>query len=96
MMNSYFKEKKLIPSNNLIDIKFEDLESDTIGQLERIYNKLNLQGFDKNKNRFEIYLEQIKSYKKNKFQMDDRILNLIEKNWRFTIDKWNYKIPELI
>jgi len=96
MMKSYFKEKKLIPSYNLIDIKFEDLESNTIGQLERIYNKLNLHGFDKNKNRFDIYLEQIKSYKKNKFQMDDRILNLIEKNWRFTIDKWNYKIPELI
>lgn len=96
MMKSYFKEKRLIPSNNLIDVKFENLEDDTIGQLERIYTKLNLQGFDKNKNRFEFYLEQIKSYKKNKFQMDNRILNLIEKNWRFTIDKWNYKIPELI
>ncbi|MHA2430527.1 MAG: sulfotransferase family protein, partial [Promethearchaeota archaeon] len=62
MMISYFKEKKLIPGNNLIDIKFEDLESDTIRQLKRIYNKLNLQGFNKSKKRFVNYLEQIKSY----------------------------------
>ncbi|MFX1326031.1 MAG: sulfotransferase, partial [Promethearchaeota archaeon] len=94
MMNNYFKEKKLIPIGNLVEVKFEDLEKDEIGQLKRIYKELNLPGFENNKNFFENYLNEIKSYKKNKFELSEEIINKVEKNWGFAIKKWNYKIPD--
>lgn len=96
MMNCYFNEKKLIPKNNLVEIKFEELELNPIGQLKKIYNTLNLSGFENNKLKFVRYLEGLKEYKKNIFQLTHRIIDTVEKHWSFTINKWNYKIPNLI
>ncbi len=94
MMECYFTEKKLIPKGNLVEIKFEDLEKDAIGQLKRIYDILNLPGIDNSRSSIEDYLEQQKNYKKNKFQLSKGIIDKIEKQWGFTIKKWGYKIPE--
>jgi hypothetical protein len=94
MMKNYFKEKKLIPSGNLVEVKFEELENDTIGQLKKIYDGLNLPGFEKNKSLFENYLTEIKNYRKNKFELSEEIIKKVEKNWGFTIRNWDYKIPD--
>ncbi|MHA2400058.1 MAG: sulfotransferase family protein [Promethearchaeota archaeon] len=94
MMECYLTEKKLIPKGNLVEIKFEDLEKDAIGQLKRIYDILNLPGFDTSRSSIEDYLEHEKNYKKNKFQLSKGIIDKIEKQWGFTIKKWGYKIPE--
>ncbi|NVM37933.1 MAG: sulfotransferase [Candidatus Lokiarchaeota archaeon] len=93
MMKCYFNEKKLISKNNLVEIKFEELELNPIGQLKKIYNTFNLSGLEKNKLKFENYLEELKEYKKNRFQLSKMVLNLVKKHWSFTIDKWNYNIP---
>jgi hypothetical protein len=93
MMKCYLIEKRLIPEGNLVELKFEDLEADTIGQLERIYTLLKLPGFKSNVDRFEDYLNQLKNYSKNKFHLSKRNKFLIEQHWGFTIDKWKYKIP---
>ncbi len=96
MMKSYFNEKKLIPNGNLVEIKFEDLELDPINQLKIIYTTLNLPGFEKNKDKFTKYLEKLKNYKKNKFQLTNRVIEMIRRHWVFTINKWNYEVPNLI
>ena len=94
MMKTYFNEYKLIPKGNLVEIKFEDLEVDPIGQLKKIYLELNLSGFEENRIRFQNYLDQIKTYSKNKFQLDNKTIKKIQKNWDFTINKWGYKVPD--
>jgi len=94
LMKSYFNEKDIIPTGNLVEIKFEDLETDAIGQLKKIYDTLNLPEFDRNKSEFEKYLDQQSDYKKNRFQFSKGVIDKIEKNWGFTIKKWGYKIPE--
>lgn len=94
LMKTYFNEYKLIPKGNLVEIKFENLETDAIGQLKKIYSELNLSGFEKNKNRFQNYLDQIETYSKNKFQLDNNTIKKVEQNWDFTIKKWEYGIPD--
>ena len=93
MMKCYFNEKKLIPKENLVEVKFEELEQDPINQLNKIYSTFNLSGFEINKERFSRYLEGLKNYKKNIFQLKDRDLDIVRKYWSFTINKWNYKVP---
>ena len=95
MMKCYFNEKKLIPEGNLVEVKFEDLEVDAIVQLKMIYDTLNLPGFNRNESKFQTYLNQQKNYTKNKFSLTKRTKKMVEKNWGFAINKWNYKIPEL-
>ena len=96
MMTNYFKEKHLIPAKNLVEIKFEDLEVQPIDQLKKIYTDLDLNGFENAKTRFEKYLKTIKNYKKNIYKFTRQIIERVKRYWSFTINKWDYDIPENI
>jgi len=95
MMLSYFNESRLIPSDNLVEVRFEDLENHTIKELDRVYDSLDLTGFEKTRSIINNYLGSLTHYKKNKLNLNERIIEKIETNWKFTIDKWNYEIPKL-
>jgi len=94
MMTDYFKDKDLIPEDNLVEVKFEDLEENPIEELIKIYNKLEIENYDIAKPKFENYLDSIKGYKKNSYQFSPIKISEIEKNWNFTINKWKYQVPK--
>ena len=93
IMEKYFREKKLIPKENLIEVKFEDLEEDPIGILGLIYEHLGLKGFNNARNKFEKYLLLLKNYKKNIYEFTRDTLYTIKEYWKFTIKHWKYKFP---
>ncbi len=93
LMTSYFKEKQLIPHGNLIEIKFEDFEMNTMNELNRIYSELDISGFERAKNKIASYLSSLSNYKKNTYNLTHDIINSINRKWDFTIKKWDYNIP---
>lgn len=94
MMRSYFNEKNLIPSENLVEVKFENLEHNPIQHLESIFTKLKLKNFESIKSKIRSYIESIKNYKKNKYKLNNAIIDKIYEKWAFAIDKWGYEVPE--
>ena len=93
MMICYFKEKRLIPDGNLIELKFENFENDTINQLNRIYSGLDINGFERGKLKFSSYINSLKNYKKNTYSISQNAIDKIKQHWSFTIKKWHYDIP---
>lgn len=96
LMTDYFQQKDLIPQDNLIEIGFEDLESNPMDCLERIYRKLSIGGYKIAKPEFHKYMEGMFSYQKNRHSIDQDSLNILNKEWGFAMDKLNYPIPENI
>jgi len=97
MMETYFEEKSLIPEQNLIEIKFKDLESDPVKIIERIYDSLQIKGFEKNKESFKAYIDSRKDYQKNVYNLEEKEIQKIRNSWSDIIDKLGYDVPtELI
>lgn len=94
LMQDYFDTKKAIPKESLVEIKFEDFEKTPLKDLENIYKKLHLKDFDKAKTHFEKYLDSQKSYKKNIYKITKGELDKVKEKWGFTMNLWNYDIPE--
>ncbi len=92
-MQKFLQEKHLIPKSNLVEVKYEDLEAEPLTELARIYEELNLAGFDSAKERFTRYLNDKKAYKKNKHILSDKTVDKISQEWSFTIDLWDYDLP---
>jgi len=95
VMKCYFREKELIPKGNLIDIQYERLEKDPLYEIENIYSNLNLSGFSNAQSSFRRYLQSIKNFKKNIYELTEEIIKKVEMHWNFTIKKWKYNIPVL-
>lgn len=96
LMKNYFTQKKLIPSANLIEIRFEDFEKHPIEELENIYLSFGLSGFNQIKNQFIKYFESLKEYKKNQFSLTPTLADEIYRHWHYTINLWNYNYDSLL
>lgn len=92
LYEKYERDKHLIPAGNLIEVKFEDFEASPLEKTREIYQKLNLTGFDAARGDIEAYLGTKKGYKKNKYSYDPRTIELVEKNWKFALDQWGYRL----
>jgi len=90
MYERYHTEKSAIPGPNLVEIKFEDLEEDPLGQMRHIYDRLCLPGFDLFAPRVSRYLEGLKGYKKNAFEITPEMKRKIRERWSITFDIYGY------
>jgi len=96
LMNDYFEQRKLIPKNNLIEISFDDLEANAIEEVKRIYQDLGLDGYEQALPIVKQYVTRMKSYKKNTHTIAKSQLNILKKEWRFSMKAWDYAIPDNI
>jgi hypothetical protein len=93
LMNSYFEQREQIQKDKLVEIKYEDLISNPIEQVKKIYSTLKLPGFEDALPKMKKYLEKQSGYKTNVYTIDDKIVHHVYKNWKFTIDHWRYTPP---
>ena len=90
LYRKYEQDKHLIPSGNLIEVKFEDFEADALGMTEHIYKTLSIPGFEAAKADITAYLEKKKGYKKNAYKYESRTIELVERHWEFALQDWGY------
>jgi LPS sulfotransferase NodH len=93
LMKSYFEQKNLIPKRNLVEIRYEDLVKNPVGQVQEIYSKLRIPITTKTTPAMKQYLERKKNYKTNMYTINQEIISHVKKEWNFTIDRWNYNPP---
>jgi len=63
--------------------------------LERIYNDLQLGGFDQATPRFHAYLNDVKSFRKNIFRGDSKTLHKVGETLGPWIGRWGYQAPQI-
>jgi omega-hydroxy-beta-dihydromenaquinone-9 sulfotransferase len=90
MMQQFFVDRPLIPPGQLIEVSFEALERDPLNVLQRIYEELDLPGFDDAAHGFESYVASQRSYQKNQFELSAQNRERIDSRWAFAFDKLGY------
>lgn len=96
MMNHYLEDHKLIPDGNLVEISYKELEQNPLEILNKIYTTLDIKGYDEAKPEFSSYIQQMKSYEKNRHTIQRETLDRVMKEWGFAMEKWEYGVPEHI
>jgi len=93
-MQSYFEQKENIPTERLVEIKYEDLVADPIKQVTQIYAQLKLPGLEPALPEMKKYLEKQSNYKTNTYTIDTKIIERVKQHWGFTLDRWGYLPPK--
>jgi hypothetical protein len=89
-MTRLLADKELIPVGNWVDVRFEDLEQGPMDELKRIYETLQLPGFDEAAPAFRKYLQSVADYRKNAYDIDADMLDAVNQRWGFAFDAWAY------
>ena len=74
------------------EVRYEDLVANTAGELERVYEQLDLGDFDTLQFRLNAYLESRKQFKPNRYDMAPRLETEISQRWRPVIERYGYPI----
>ncbi len=93
MMNAVAADTGDLPSNQFVELRFEDFEADPIGHIEGIYRQLELDGFDDVQAQFVAYLDSRKQYQKNRYQFLSEDIEKVGDRWHSFITQWGYKPP---
>lgn len=88
----YEEEKHLIPAGNLMEVKFEDIEADSLGMTETIYRSLGIPGFEEARGNIEKYIGKKKGYKKNNYKYNDHTIRTVEEHWGMAVKDWGYDL----
>jgi hypothetical protein len=94
LMQKYLADKARIPAGSLVEVRFEDLEAAPLAQLQRVYERLDLPGFARAEPAFRAYLTSVAGYRKNQYELDDRVIARVNEHWRFGFDEWGYALLE--
>jgi omega-hydroxy-beta-dihydromenaquinone-9 sulfotransferase len=90
MMQQYFRDRPSIPSGQIVEVSFADLERDPLKVLEHIYQELDLPSFNDALPVFASYINSQRTYQKNKFQLSIQERQLIDSRWAFAFQKLGY------
>jgi LPS sulfotransferase NodH len=93
MYDAFFEERGLIPEGQYCELGFEELEADKVGQVARIYQALNLAGFEQHRPALQKYVDSIANYEKNVHpEMDEHLRRRIGEAWKRSFDEWGYAL----
>jgi len=90
MMKTLIADLSQLPEEKFIEIKYEDLEEKPLIELNKVYHRLGLAGFEEAEPFFEKYLDGIRGYTKNQYNQNPDELSLIRSHWQPIIDHYNY------
>ncbi len=90
MMQRYLQERDLIPEGHLVEVRFEDLERNPMGELQRIYASLDLPDYEEVEPAFQAYVDAQKSYQKNRLQLSAEAQKKVEQRWMFSFEQFDY------
>lgn len=88
--SQYENDKSLINPANLVEVRYEDLKADPSLEIRKIYDKLDMEGFDIFEKELLKKLGQEKDYKTFSYQYDNIDQSEIYRQWGNFIDKWSY------
>ncbi|GAB4128612.1 MAG: sulfotransferase [Thermogutta sp.] len=87
-------DRPLIPPGNFAEVSYENLVSDPVGEMERIYRELGLDGFDSVREGLGRFIRERSGYQRNRFELDAAIKHEIGRRWRFFFERYGYPIDE--
>ncbi len=92
MYKKYLVDKIHIPSNQLVEMSYNDFVSYPLEQLEKAYSKLNLGDFDKAKSYLKEEIKDVEDYQKNSYiGIDEVTKTKINDKWAFFFDAYGYQ-----
>ena len=88
---AFYRQTAHLPAGQVVEVRFEDLQRDAVGQVRRVREQLGLGYPPSYPQRVERYLEEISGYRMNRFEpLGDRARRDIDGALGTLMDRWGY------
>jgi hypothetical protein len=90
MYDGFERQRLQIKDTQIYDVRYEDLVQDPVGQVQNIYEQLDLGDFEPVREKIEAYVGERKGYKTTPHDLEPAIRDEIRRRWGAYIEKYGY------
>ncbi len=91
LLRSYIAKRKELTPGSLVEIGYDELNADAEGTIKKIYDNLQLPGFEEALPMLRRYLESVDNYERNAFKpLPAELVERIRQEWAFSFEEWGY------
>jgi len=94
MMSALIEQTRDLARNRFVEVAFERFEREPLAEVERIYNILELPGFDAALPLFQDYLGTVRDYSKNSYRQDEEARRRVGQAWAPYVARWGRQVVE--
>lgn len=95
MMSRLLEEVDRLPRHAIVHVRFEELEQDPLGGLERIYRSIQLGDYAAARPGIEAYLHSIHDYSKSTYAFSKESVARVTERWQPFVTRFGYNPPDL-
>ncbi len=92
IMERYLRDRDLIPKDQLVEVRYEELIKDPLANMREIYSNLQLPDFEYCRANMETYIKGQKSYVRLKHELPAEQKLLVNRKLAPFMNAWNYPI----
>jgi hypothetical protein len=93
LVKQYIDTREMIPEGNLLEVRYDDLTTDSMTVIEDIYQTFKFENSESSLPIINAYAESKKGYVKNKYAIKRELLDEILQHTDFAMKRWNYEVP---
>jgi omega-hydroxy-beta-dihydromenaquinone-9 sulfotransferase len=95
MYECFEQDRELVPPGRLIDVRYEDLVADPVGQMRSIYEQLNLGDFAEVEPALSQQSTKSRDYRTNKYSLPPEIADKVRGRWAPYFQRYGYNTQEM-
>lgn len=88
MMDRLIEQTASLPQGSCVEIAYDDLDRQPLEQIHRIYESLGIEGYGEDEPAFKAYLDSIRQYEKNTFDLPQDVAEKVRKCWGAYIQRY--------
>jgi hypothetical protein len=89
IMTALLEQSAGLPPDRFVEVGFERFEREPMAELKRIYERLGLPGFEAARPNFELYLQSVRRYRQNRYDLSPETVQLVERAWAPFVARWS-------
>jgi hypothetical protein len=90
MYECFEQDRELVPPGRLIDVRYEDLVADPVGQMRAIYRRLDLGDFADVEPAIAQYAMKSRDYQTNKYTLPPEVADRVRGRWAPYFQRYGY------
>ena len=92
MYEGFQAQRANVDDADIVDVRYEDLVASPVGELQRAYDDLNLGGFDEVEPKLSAYAQARRSYRTNRYDLEDGLRKQIARRWSQYFEAFGYEV----
>jgi hypothetical protein len=90
MYERFEKDRELVPAGRMVDVRYEDLVADPVGEMRAVYDELALGDFGQVEGAIRQYAMNKRDYRPNKYALPAEVAERVRRRWAPYFERYGY------